>query len=1111
MKKLVQQNLIRILLLCLASGLYASNKTDTAPQLKTASTVNTTTTIKWTFGLGTSGQVATYDTGISDYFNQDYVEIGSNLAYKDYRAVNNITYTRFQPAVQASAASDANVVKFNIRPKKGMSLSPDSISFDATRYGTDGGYIDVAWESSDGTITTVKTAIKPIRDNAITGTPHVCIDLSSLSIGASTGDCAVLIYIYGLGNTKQAGLANIHVDGKLSGDPISVTTHTLATSVSPAGAGSIASNPSGTVFDDGDNIILTLTTNFGFKFSHWENAAKQSVSTANPLTVTLTSDSTLTAVFDSVKTYSLNYSTTGGGKKYMISASPSGTTVNSQTMYETGTNVTLTASSNPIMTFTNWGTGETSADLSTTMTENKSFVANYSAKDYIVGWDFYNTGSSSRAADFYSTDDNQTSSLILRDATGTLASWLDKSIVSASGYVGKGAAVNWNALTSKYYYQISFNATDFENISVLSSMLYNYNAYSEQQIQYSLDGTTFVPLDTISMSAANTWYENTVSLPSAANHASKVYIRWIPNYDSAIVGTTATNDGTSISGIYVFGTEKAENDPIAPVLISSIPAENGTGASATGKVVLTFDKKIQIAAGTTATLGSKTLTPAVSGKTITFPYAALDYNNSYTFTLLGNTVSNLSGVAKTEDIVIHFTTMTRPAVTKKVFNFVVGVDGDFKAALAAAGTASSSGNRFYIFFPNGEYNIGENTGDANQMTTITTPKLSLIGQDDNSVIVYNKSTQESINSTATMYFTNASTGNYMQDISLMNKMDYRTGTLVGRGVALWDQGTKNIYKYVKLLSNQDTYYTGGSIRSYLEDCEIHGTVDFICGGGDIYFNECLLYLEERSGNCITAPATTTDWGYVFSNCTIDGFSINNNAYRLGRPWQNSPRAVYLNTTMKQLPAAAGWGDMGTVPALFAEYNSMSPSGAAIDLSNRKTSYTYGSTTTTVSYNPVLTTAEAAQYTVGNMLGGSDAWQPQLYTDQAAAPVINGNGQSITWDDNDYVLCWGIFKNNVFVQFVTTNSYSIPSDVTSGIYTVRAANEMGGLSPVSNSYDYASSGIVSSTGNVTILSTTYYDLGGRVLKSINNYKGVVIARSVYSNGEIQTQKIIRKGF
>lgn len=46
----------------------------------------------------------------------------------------------------------------------------------------------------------------------------------------------------------------------------------------------------------------------------------------------------------------------------MISASPVPTIVEGKNMYEEGTEVTLTASSNDILTFTNWNDGETGAE-----------------------------------------------------------------------------------------------------------------------------------------------------------------------------------------------------------------------------------------------------------------------------------------------------------------------------------------------------------------------------------------------------------------------------------------------------------------------------------------------------------------------------------------------------------------------------------------------------------------------------------------------------------------------------------------------------------------------------------------------------------------------------
>jgi hypothetical protein len=95
----------------------------------------------------------------------------------------------------------------------------------------------------------------------------------------------------------------------------------------------------------------------------------------------------------------------------------------------------------------------------------------------------------------------------------------------------------------------------------------------------------------------------------------------------------------------------------------------------------------------------------------------------------------------------------------------VGVNGDFKAAKTAAANAASSGNRFYIFFPDGNYDIGSLTGNANQKTTFSTSKVSFIGQSTDNTVIYNKSIGEGIDTTATLFFSNTD-NMYLQDLTI---------------------------------------------------------------------------------------------------------------------------------------------------------------------------------------------------------------------------------------------------------------------------------------------------------------------------------------------------------
>jgi pectin methylesterase-like acyl-CoA thioesterase len=431
------------------------------------------------------------------------------------------------------------------------------------------------------------------------------------------------------------------------------------------------------------------------------------------------------------------------------------------------------------------------------------------------------------------------------------------------------------------------------------------------------------------------------------------------------------------------------------------------------------------------------------------------------------------------------------ALTRQTFSFVVGVNGDFKAAMSAAAGAASSGNRFYIFFPDGQYNIGSLTGDANQMTTFPTSNVSFIGQSADNTVVYNQNTSEGIGVTSTLYF-NGANNLYLQDLTLLNKSNYgntSTYNTTGRHVVVMEQGNKIVYKNVKLKSTQDTYYTRGT-RTYWEGGEIDGTTDFICGGGDIYFNRVLLW--EMKVSDITASQSSSSWGYVFNNCTVDGTVGGTN---LGRSW-GAARVVFLNTTMNKLPSAAGWGNpMDSNPLRLAEYKSTTSTGSAVDLSKRRTTYTLNGTTVTL--NPVLTDAQAATYTLANVLGGTDNWQPQNSTVQEAAPVVARVGTTLDWNDDATALCWVVFKNGKYLANVTTNSYNGSSLSKGDTITVRAANAMGGLGASSNRLVYGTTTTIQGTGAAGL--SHQYNSASKTLRIMASQPGETSVRLYALNG------------
>jgi pectinesterase len=219
---------------------------------------------------------------------------------------------------------------------------------------------------------------------------------------------------------------------------------------------------------------------------------------------------------------------------------------------------------------------------------------------------------------------------------------------------------------------------------------------------------------------------------------------------------------------------------------------------------------------------------------------------------------------------------------------------------------------------------------------------------------------------------------YSQNITYENS--YGTEAQNGpQALAMKVQADGAAFYRCNFRSFQDTWQTSNSDhdRSYARDCYIEGAVDYIFGGGDALFENCRLY-NVRSGSVIVAPCQTASrYGYVFRNCTVDGNAAAADGRQLlGRPWHNAPIAVYIHTTFRIPVAPAGWTDMGTVPKLFAEYDSRDANGNPLDLSQRKSHYTgkekSGTCPTT------LTAEEAAHYVYEQMIVGEDGWNPREY-------------------------------------------------------------------------------------------------------------------------------------
>lgn len=413
-------------------------------------------------------------------------------------------------------------------------------------------------------------------------------------------------------------------------------------------------------------------------------------------------------------------------------------------------------------------------------------------------------------------------------------------------------------------------------------------------------------------------------------------------------------------------------------------------------------------------------------------------------------------------------------VTKdETTGYYVISSGDVSSLLLAIKSAQE-GDR--IFLPNGTYDFGETV-----KTPISANNLSIIGQSADGVIIRNAPDVKVEGLGSADLFQNFSTGLYMQDLTLQNDLDYyKAGT--GRAPVLQDLGTQTIMKNVNMRSYQDTYYSKSG-DYYFEGGLIQGTVDYICGNGNAYFNGVTLLNKSRSatgstGDCtITAANTSSNLkGYVFNGCTIETES---KTFNFGRSW-GTAKTAFLNTTINSGKlAATRWtvAGMNSAPVSYKEYNTVDKSGNGMNTpASNIIEFTHSTGNNTM--ETVLSAEEAQEYALD-----------KFFTDWAPAAIAAQ--ETVDTENLDPEAVYLVENNGAFVALVKGSALSA---YTQG--TVRKANARGGfgaavdLSLVTGIKNAASM-------EQTTHHTAIYDVLGRRLttlqKGINIVDGKKIAK------------------
>ena len=609
-----------------------------------------------------------------------------------------------------------------------------------------------------------------------------------------------------------------------------------------------------------------------------------------------------------------------------------------------------------------------------------------------------------------------------------------------------------------------------------------------------------------------------------------------------VQGKAATANGsTTVSGAPVNGV-------VALTFDHAMLGTKLNGTDAHGLNMTEDDGVINAVASTT---------PGTDGNTykLLLTYWGLS-QGQHTLTIPAGTFSDAYGVAYDQPITVKFSVVnTSSDVAQQRFNFIVTHDKTWDAETQTAGQrvqivsddvienlnryndvkygtldegialaeAAGSGDRFYIFVPNGEYSMKGNqarTGTFNETkngnnqnfkvtnyyngeTWINRSNLSIIGQSKDKTVIYNDPFIYGISYTSTLELRRGASNCYFQDFTLDNRyskyqVERGDANPGGQAVALYDRAQYTVMKNVALKGYQDTYTSGGTTSGsatspgcyktyrYYEDCDVWGTVDFLCGMGDDWWERPTIVLRKRvTANNIVAPnhiGTSISknyqgadymfehrWGYVYNKGVVKcedaaAYNAQNGKWTLGRPWQNSPACTFLNMQYMTEPLAGGWSNMtGTKVIRMHEYGTLDSYGNPADLTQRTLR---ASTPAAGSDDCIMTKEQADEYTLHNVLGGETAYDPTIYTEQVSMKgkslhheTNTAGREEIVWTPAAKAMCYFIFRidkqsgDTLFYDMTTEPSYLPDEDQAGEKFLVRAANERGGLGAPSDIITY----------------------------------------------------------
>lgn len=621
---------------------------------------------------------------------------------------------------------------------------------------------------------------------------------------------------------------------------------------------------------------------------------------------------------------------------------------------------------------------------------------------------------------------------------------------------------------------------------------------------YSINVPTNWKLKEVVFRQSSDNYSSEGSVSAASSDGAIVYV----NYDTQLIqgterefyfpignhvaGTpfnfTLSNCGqATLKSIDIIYEEVAATTAPELLSVSTTPTEHANHCVAT----LTFSHAVASAAANIGDNNNNVEAEGLGTTQLRFSLWDLDYDKTTSLVIPEGKLADDYGNSNAKDIVVDITVGKKAEVTKAEYDYVVATTDELRSAVETTNGSNKSSDavRKTIFVLNGDYNLGS------EELSLTSSNVSIVGESRDGVLIHGL--RDGISNPVVSL--KKATATHLENLTLRNDLNWAADDKGGVAVAL-TAGKKTSCRNVTLQSNQDTFVSGES--GYFSGCDIHGTVDFICGGGEFFFEGCKLILEDRNGNVVVAPNhnASARYGYVFSNCTIkaaDGATqVTDGSYNLGRPWQNSPRAAFIGTRMEVLPTAAGWTGMSSnLETHFYEYGSVDAQGNTIDLSTRNVEACNSSNG---NYTPVLTDAESKAYTLRNVTGGNDSWEAADAVESVVVPSLTMTEKTLSWTAADNARCYVVIKNGAYLANTSATSLTVDAAVGDK-FAVKAVNAYGGLGETSNIVEYANATGVTTVKTVQEGTDSHiYSINGKRMQSVGDANVYIYNGKKYIN-------------